>query len=120
MAEIPAGLDARPTVRYTVHCSHCGKAAPGYEDETPCLWKADDLTRLGNYHLGECGWKVNLDEADPEFGGRMLACPDCWMAGWCETCDQPIHAWQPSVTEPTDQSKWHEGCGAPQLVEAVA
>ena len=48
VAEIPAGLDARPATHYTVHCSHCGKAAPGYESETPSLWSADDLSRLGH------------------------------------------------------------------------
>jgi hypothetical protein len=107
----PSGLDARPVLRYTVHCSHCGVPAPGYEFNDACLWAVTDLGNLGGYHLSERGWKTNDGLADPDFGGRALACPACWEVAWCEDCDEPIHAWQRYDNVGPGHSR-HRGCGA--------
>jgi hypothetical protein len=109
---VPPGLDARPVVRFTVHCSHCGKPAPGYDSDGPCLWADEDLPKLGAYHLNDCDWHTNDRLADPDFEGRALVCPECWAVAWCETCTEEIHAWQPFESERAGVN-WHKACGRP-------
>lgn len=116
----PQGLDARPLLMYTAHCSHCGKVAPNYEGEGNCLWTAADLPKLGQFHLGECDWKINDGLTDPDFEGRALVCSECWSTGWCETCDSEVHAWQPVVDGPGAGVIWHKACGAPGAAELAA
>jgi hypothetical protein len=114
---VPAGLDARPVLRYTVHCSQCGKPAPSYEwDDVTAIWRAEDLPKIGDYHLEDGGWKTNDGLHDPDFGGRVLVCPECWQVAWCEGCDAPIHVWQPLVEDPSDNTHRHVDCVESEVV----
>ncbi len=87
---IPPGLDARPIVMYTVHCSNCGQALPGEAGEQ--LYDRDQLPDLRDYGLETDGWRVDVD-------GRALACPDC-RDGWCASCGGELWQWQvPALDE---------------------
>jgi hypothetical protein len=96
---IPGGLDARPQLRFTLHCSHCGKPHEG--EFGPTLWPSDTLADLERYAISEDGWRTDVD-------GRALVCPQC-EAGWCDVCDEIIYAWQEAAPV-KDGDRRHVGC----------
>ncbi len=95
---VPAGLDARPQVRFTLHCSNCGDPHEG--EFGPDLWPGDTLNDLSKYAITEDGWALDVD-------GRKLVCPGCEIA-WCVECRNPIYRWQASSHQ--DDEAWHDTC----------
>lgn len=81
----PSVVDARPLTVYTIHCSNCGTVHEG--EFGPDWWTADLLPKLNLYIDGD-GWHVNED-------GMALSCQKCWDHGWCDVCNDEVHAWQP-------------------------
>lgn len=93
---VPDGLDARPLLRWTIHCSECGTVYREPEFEQVANWPTSCLPALGNFGLGDQDWHVN------EFDGRPLVCPGCACVAWCEECGEEIQAWQPHWRDATD------------------
>lgn len=94
---LPAGLDARAVLRFTLHCSHCGKVHREPEYDSITTWHAEDLRSLSAYIDSDSGWELDVD-------GRALVCPSCRQVGWCEDCGGEIRAWEryKAITDAAD------------------
>lgn len=97
---IPDGLDARPVIRFTLHCSQCGK--PNEGEFGPTLWPGEFLDDLSKYAITEDGWHLDVD-------GRKLVCPECEV-GWCVGCGEPLFTWQSQKMVNIEGDTYHEGC----------
>lgn len=97
----PAGLDARPRVMYTIHCSVCGEVHEG--EFGPSLWSAKNLSELSKFPLEDEDWELDLE-------GRPLVCPECHTAAWCEKCGDRIHAWEDKKPLEGDRHWEHVEC----------
>jgi hypothetical protein len=97
----PWVLDFRPVTLYSVHCSHCANPYLN-EHGTPALFTQEELNKLTDYPLTDDEWHINED-------GRALSCPDCWSVGWCEECQEQIHAWEPKNSGRPGED-WHAAC----------
>ena len=98
---IPDGLDARPEVRFVVHCSECAKPIRDPEYDSVIAWKPKNLPELSLYGLDDSGWHVDLARADSALGGRVLVCQDCAEGPSCEGCEETIYPWQARADVPT-------------------
>ena len=97
---IPDGLDARPEVRFVVHCSECAKPLRDPEYDSVIAWKPKNLPELSLYGLDDSGWHVDLARADSALGGRVLVCQDCAEGPSCEGCEETIYPWQARADVP--------------------
>jgi hypothetical protein len=89
----PEGLDARPVLRWTVHCSHCGGPYREPEYDQVAVWPTHCLPTLADFGLGDQDWRVN------EFPGMPVVCPACACVAWCEKCREQIRVWEPHWSE---------------------
>lgn len=96
--EIPAGLDARPVICWTVHCSHCGKSVRDSDYDCLATFPGSGLAEIRNYDVS--GFEFDVD-------GRVLVCEEC-RVGWCGGCQDEVNRWQPRRVR--DDEVWHVDC----------
>lgn len=110
-APLPAGIDARAVLRYTLHCSHCGEPYRDPEFQSLVTWSAEQLAEIGDYIGDDDGWVLDLD-------GRPVVCSSCETWAWCEICGEEIRAWQDRRANVSDDGSGKEHAHVACALEA--